>query len=211
MDWIADLVAAACGYLLGSISFAVVVSRLMGLADPRSYGSKNPGATNVLRSGSKLAATLTLAGDAAKGAVAVWLAKHYGAPFGVDEFGVALTGLAAFVGHLYPVFFRFQGGKGVATFLGVVLALNPWLGLAACVVWLLIAVFFRYSSLASILAAALTPLFHAFASGFDALLVALAAMSVLLAIRHKQNIANLMAGKERKIGEKAHAAPGARH
>lgn len=211
MDWIADLVAAACGYLLGSVSFAVVVSRLMGLADPRSYGSKNPGATNVLRSGSKLAATLTLAGDAAKGAVAVWLAKRYGAPLGVDEFGVALTGFAAFVGHLYPVFFRFRGGKGVATFLGVVLALNPWLGLAACVVWLLIAVFFRYSSLASILAAALTPLFHAFGWGFDALLVALAAMSVLLVIRHKQNIANLMAGKERKIGEKAHAAPGARH
>jgi glycerol-3-phosphate acyltransferase PlsY len=211
MDWIADLAAAACGYLLGSISFAVVVSRLMGLADPRSYGSKNPGATNVLRSGSKLAATLTLAGDAAKGAVAVWLARRYGAQFGVDEFGVALTGFAAFVGHLYPVFFNFQGGKGVATFLGVVLALNPWLGLAACVVWLLIAVFFRYSSLASILAAALTPLFHAFSSGFDALLVALAAMSVLLVIRHKQNIANLMAGKERKIGEKAHAAPGGRH
>lgn len=210
MDWIADLVAAACGYLLGSISFAVVVSRLMGLADPRSYGSKNPGATNVLRSGSKLAATLTLAGDAAKGAVAVWLAKRYGAPFGVDEFGVALTGFAAFVGHLYPVFFRFHGGKGVATFLGVVLALNPWLGLAACVVWLLIALFFRYSSLASILAAALTPLFHAFASGFDALLVALAVMSVLLVFRHKQNIANLMAGKERKIGEKAHAVSGAR-
>lgn len=211
MDWIADLAAAACGYLLGSISFAVIVSRLMGLADPRSYGSKNPGATNVLRSGSKLAATLTLAGDAAKGAVAVWLAKRYGAPFGVDDFGVALTGFAAFVGHLYPLYFRFHGGKGVATFLGVVLALNPWLGLAACVVWLLIAVFFRYSSLASILAAALTPLFYAFASGFDALLVALAAMSVLLVIRHKQNIANLMAGKERKIGEKAHGAPGARH
>lgn len=211
MDWIADFVAAACGYLLGSISFAVVVSRLMGLADPRSYGSKNPGATNVLRSGSKLAATLTLGGDAAKGAVAVWLAKRYGAPFGVGEFGVALTGFAAFVGHLYPVFFRFHGGKGVATFLGVVLALSPWLGLAACVVWLLIAVFFRYSSLASILAAAMTPLLHAFGWGFDALLVALAAMSVLLVIRHKQNIANLMAGKERKIGEKAHAAPGVRH
>jgi glycerol-3-phosphate acyltransferase PlsY len=211
LGWIADLVAAACGYLLGSISFAVVVSRLMGLADPRSYGSKNPGATNVLRSGSKLAAALTLAGDGAKGAVAVWLARRYGAPFGVDEFGVALTGFAAFVGHLYPVYFRFRGGKGVATFLGVVLALSPWLGLAAGVVWVLIAVFFRYSSLASILAAAATPLFHAFAWGFDALLVALAAMSVLLVFRHKQNIANLMAGKERKIGEKAHAAPGARH
>jgi glycerol-3-phosphate acyltransferase PlsY len=211
MGWIADLVAAACGYLLGSISFAVVVSRAMGLADPRSYGSKNPGATNVLRTGSKLAAGLTLAGDAAKGAVAVWLARRYGVPFGVGEFGVALTGFAAFVGHLYPVFFRFQGGKGVATFLGVVLALNPWLGLAACVVWLLIAVFFRYSSLASILAAALTPLFYAFAWGFDGLLVALVAMSVLLVIRHQRNIVNLMAGKERKIGEKANVAPGARH
>lgn len=211
MPWIADLVAAVCGYLLGSISFAVVVSRLFGLADPRSYGSRNPGATNVLRSGSKLAAALTLAGDAAKGAVAVWLARRYGAPFGVDEFGVALTGFAAFVGHLYPVFFRFQGGKGVATFLGVVVALNPWLGLAACVVWVLIALFFRYSSLASILAAALTPLFHAFASGFDALLIVLAAMSVLLVIRHKQNIANLMAGTERRIGDKAHALPRARH
>lgn len=211
MDWMANLVAAACGYSLGSISFAVIISSLMGLADPRSYGSGNPGATNVLRSGNKLAAALTLAGDAAKGAAAVWLAKRYGAAFGVDDFGVALTGFAAFVGHLYPLFFRFRGGKGVATFIGVVFALDPWLGLAACIVWLLVAAFFRYSSLASILAAALTPLFHAFAMGFNEAFVALAAMSVLLAIRHKQNIANLIAGKERRIGDKARAAPGARH
>lgn len=210
MEWIADIVAGIGGYLLGSISFAVVVSRLMGLADPRSYGSRNPGATNVLRSGSKLAAGLTLVGDAAKGAIAVWLAKRYGAAWGGGDFGVALAGVAAFVGHLYPLYFRFKGGKGVATFLGVVLALNPWLGLAACVVWLLIAAFFRYSSLASIVAAAVAPLFQAFAWGFDAMLVAIAAMSVLLVIRHKQNIANLMAGKERKIGEKA-PAPAARH
>jgi glycerol-3-phosphate acyltransferase PlsY len=211
MDWIADIVAALSGYLLGSVSFAVVVSRLMGLADPRSYGSGNPGATNVLRSGSKLAAVLTLIGDAAKGALAVWLARRYGAAFGVGDFGVALTGLAAFVGHLYPVFFRFQGGKGVATFLGVVLLLNPWLGLVACVVWFLIAIFFRYSSLASIVAAAVAPLFQAFAWGFDAMLLAVVAMSLLLVLRHKQNIANLMAGRERKIGQKAPAAPGARH
>lgn len=212
MALIATLVVVAAGYLIGSIPFAVVVTRAMGLADPRSYGSGNPGATNVLRSGSRVAALLTLLGDAAKGAVAVWLARRFGAAYGVADFGVALAGLAAFIGHLYPVFLKFRGGKGVATFLGVLLALTPWIGLVACVAWLLVAVFFRYSSLASLSAAAVAPFAQAFAERIDGTVLAIAAMSVLLAFRHKQNIANLMAGKEGRIGQKgttgpAHKAP----
>ncbi|MCE2645926.1 MAG: glycerol-3-phosphate 1-O-acyltransferase PlsY, partial [Burkholderiaceae bacterium] len=145
MNALAPWLAVLAAYLLGSISFAVVVTRVMGLSDPRSYGSGNPGATNVLRSGSKLAALLTLIGDALKGSLAIWLVRHFGAPFGLGEGTAALAGLAAFVGHLYPVFFRFQGGKGVATFFGAVLVLQPWLGLIACAAWLLVAGLFRYS------------------------------------------------------------------
>lgn len=200
LAWIA---AIAGSYLLGSVSFAVVVSRLFGLADPRSYGSGNPGATNVLRSGSKAAAALTLLGDAAKGAVAVWLVRAFGPQLGVGEFGVALAALAAFAGHLYPVFFGFQGGKGVATFLGALLALDFGAGLLACAVWLAVALVFRYSSLSSLCAAAAAPLAVLWQTGAAGISVVIAAMSALLIVRHRQNIANLLAGRERRIGEKS--------
>lgn len=203
MEYLYVAGAIAIAYLLGSISFAVVVSRLMGLADPRSYGSGNPGATNVLRSGSKVAAGLTLAGDAVKGALAVWLVRRFGPAFGLGDATAALAGLAAFVGHLYPVFFRFQGGKGVATFLGVVLMVNPWIGLIAIVTWLLVAGFSRYSSLASLAAAVVATLAHAFIWSFDTALLSLGTMTLLLILRHQKNIENLMAGKERRIGTKA--------
>jgi glycerol-3-phosphate acyltransferase PlsY len=210
MDWLYALVAVLAAYLLGSLSFAVIVSRLMGLADPRGYGSGNPGATNVLRTGSKLAAGLTLAGDALKGAVAVMLVRAFGPPFGLGEGTAALAGLAAFVGHLYPIFFRFQGGKGVATFLGVVIALNPWLGLVACTTWLLVAYVSRFSSLASLSAAVVAVLAQAFIWGFDLTLLCVGVMTLLLILRHQANIENLIAGKERRIGAKA-APGGSRH
>lgn len=194
------------GYLLGSVSFAVLVSRLFGLADPRSYGSGNPGATNVLRSGSKVAALVTLIGDAGKGALAAWLVLRFGPAWGLDDDAAALTGLAAFVGHLYPLYHRFKGGKGVATFLGVVWVLSPWLGLGVCIVWLLVAVFFRYSSAASIASAVVAPFGHLFFTGIDVTFLALAAMAVLLLMRHRGNIAKLRAGTERKIGQKSAAA-----
>jgi acyl phosphate:glycerol-3-phosphate acyltransferase len=199
---LAPALAILAAYLLGSISFAVVVSRIMGLADPRSYGSGNPGATNVLRSGSKAAALLTLLGDALKGVVAIWLVRQFGAPFGLGEGTAALAGLAAFVGHLYPVFLRFQGGKGVATFLGAVLALQPVLGLMACATWLLVAGFFRYASLASLSAAVVAAMAAALLHGFDVRLLVLGVMTLLLILRHQQNIENLIAGKERKLGAK---------
>lgn len=204
MELLALCVAVLAGYLLGSISFAVVVSRVFGLADPRTFGSNNPGATNVLRTGNKAAALVTLLGDALKGAVAVWLVQYVGPGFGLGPFAFACVGAAAFLGHLYPVFFRFQGGKGVATFLGVLLALNFWIGLAACAVWLVVAFVFRYSSLASLAAAASAPVVYgaAFGTG-DAVVWPLAAMAALLFWRHRQNIANLRAGTERKIGTKA--------
>lgn len=205
METLWVVIALVGGYLLGSVSFAVVVSRLFGLADPRSYGSGNPGATNVLRSGSKVAALLTLLGDALKGTAAVLLVRAIGPSFGVGEATAAWAGAAAFIGHLYPVFFRFQGGKGVATFLGVVLVVNPWLGLACCTLWLLVAYFFRYSSAASIAAAVAAPFIQAFVWGFDAVLAAVIVMTLLLVLRHQQNIANLLAGKERKIGAKSAA------
>lgn len=204
MEPLALWTAVLAGYLLGSISFAVVVSRAMGLADPRSYGSNNPGATNVLRTGNKAAALLTLLGDALKGAVAVWLARHFGPGFGLGPFAFACVGAAAFLGHLYPVFFRFQGGKGVATFLGVLLALNFWTGLAACAVWLAVAAVFRYSSLASLTAAVSAPLVYALAYGLgDSVVWPLAAMAALLLWRHRENIAKLRAGTESKIGKKS--------
>ena len=206
MSLVAWIVAIAGSYLLGSVSFAVVVSRLFGLADPRSYGSGNPGATNVLRSGSKAAAVLTLLGDAAKGAVAVWLVRAFGPAFGVGEFGVALAALAAFAGHLYPVFFGFKGGKGVATFLGALLALDFGAGLLACAAWLGIALVFRYSSLSSLCAAAAAPFALLWLTGAVDVSLVIAAMSVLLITRHRQNIANLLAGRERRIGEKSSRA-----
>ncbi|MBS1163259.1 MAG: plsY [Burkholderiaceae bacterium] len=203
MSLAASITAIAGAYLLGSVSFAVVMSRLFGLADPRSYGSGNPGATNVLRSGSKAAAALTLLGDAAKGAVAVWLVRAFGPPFGVGELTVALAALAAFAGHLYPVFFGFKGGKGVATFLGALLALHPGSGLLACATWLAVAAVFRYSSLSSLCAAAVAPFALLWLTGAADVSAVIAVMSVLLVVRHRQNIANLLSGKERRIGARS--------
>jgi glycerol-3-phosphate acyltransferase PlsY len=197
-----SLVALLLAYLIGSISFAVLVSRAMGLSDPRSYGSGNPGATNVLRSGNKLAAILTLAGDAAKGAVAVLLAQAFAARFGFTGLVITCAGLAAFIGHLYPVFHRFQGGKGVATAAGVLLALSPALGLCTLGTWLLVAAITRYSSLAALLAAVCAPFFAWWLSGLDAVIVPIVIMSGLLIWRHRQNIAKLAAGTESRIGKK---------
>ncbi|NMM36687.1 MAG: glycerol-3-phosphate 1-O-acyltransferase PlsY [Glaciimonas sp.] len=189
-------------YLIGSISFAVVVSKLLGLNDPRSYGSGNPGATNVLRSGNKSAALLTLLGDGAKGWLAVWLTIRFGPQYGVGESGVALVALAVFLGHLWPVFFRFVGGKGVATALGVLLGLSGWLGLATLITWLVIAYAFRYSSFAALIAAVFAPFYYGLMFGVNPILFAVLAMSALLVFRHRQNIANLMAGKESRLGSK---------
>jgi glycerol-3-phosphate acyltransferase PlsY len=211
MEHLPGIAAVVLAYLVGSLSFAVIVSRLMGLADPRSYGSKNPGATNVLRSGNKAAAILTLVLDALKGYVPVVVALVAGPRWGVGETAIAFVGLAAFVGHLWPVFFRFEGGKGVATAAGVLLALNPWLGLATLASWLIIAVFFRYSSLASIVAAAFAPFYQLLLWGMDAQALAIIVMSLLLIWRHEGNIRKLLAGTESKIGQKAAPAALAAH
>jgi glycerol-3-phosphate acyltransferase PlsY len=200
------LIATVAAYLIGSISFAVVMSRVFGLSDPRTYGSKNPGATNVLRSGSKKAAIATLIGDGAKGWLAVWLAVHFGDRFGIDDTGIALVAIAVFLGHLWPVFFRFVGGKGVATALGVLLGLNPWLGLATLVTWLVVAYAFRYSSLAALIAAVFAPFYYGLLFGVNEILFAVIAMSALLLWRHSTNIGNLIAGKESRIGSKAAGA-----
>jgi len=194
---------AIAAYLIGSISFAVVVSKAFGLSDPRTYGSKNPGATNVLRSGNKAAAIATLLGDGLKGWLAVWLAERFGERYGVGDIGVALVALAVFLGHLWPVFFRFVGGKGVATALGVLFGLNPWLGLATLVTWLVVAYAFRYSSLAALFAALFAPFYYGLLFGLDEKLLAVVIMSVLLAFRHGKNISNLLAGKESRIGSKS--------
>jgi acyl phosphate:glycerol-3-phosphate acyltransferase len=201
-----SLMATAAAYLLGSVPFAVIVSRAFGLADPRSYGSGNPGATNVLRSGNKAAALLTLLGDAAKGWLAVWLAQRYGPTFGLGEGTIAGVAVAVFMGHLYPVFLRFKGGKGVATAAGVLLALQPWLGVAAAVAWALVAGFFRYSSLAAIVACGIAPLFYALVWGLDASFVAVALISGFTIWRHRANLEKLLAGKESRIGDKSGTA-----
>jgi glycerol-3-phosphate acyltransferase PlsY len=203
MNTVLMMVAA---YLIGSISFAVVTSKLFGLADPRSYGSKNPGATNVLRSGNKAAALVTLFGDGAKGWLAVWLASHYAQDLGVGALAVALVALGVFVGHLWPVFFRFVGGKGVATALGVLIGLNWILGLATMVSWLVIAYAFRYSSLAALVSALFAPFYYALLFGIDEKWFAVVAMCVLLIYRHRQNITNLLAGKEGRLGSKGAAS-----
>ncbi len=202
------LPAALLGaYLIGSLSFAVIFSRLMGLSDPRDYGSGNPGATNVLRSGNKAAAILTLAFDALKGVVPVWLALRFGPRLGFGETAAAFVGLAAFLGHLWPVFFRFQGGKGVATAGGVLLAFNLWLGLGVIATWVIVAVLFRYSSLASLVSAVVSPFYLALIWGPELAMVPLAVMSLLLVWRHEANIRKLVAGKESKLGQKADGAP----
>ena len=188
-------------YLLGSISFAVVSSKLFGLADPRSYGSGNPGATNVLRTGKKGAAALTLFGDAAKG----WLAVFLAIQFALSDVQIALVALAVFIGHLFPVFLRFKGGKGVATALGVLLAFDIWLGLGALATWLLMALVFRLSSLAALAAAATAPVYAFLLCLPQQWVWASGVMSVLLIWRHKSNVQNLLAGKEGKIGKKKSA------
>ncbi|HEY6823208.1 MAG TPA: glycerol-3-phosphate 1-O-acyltransferase PlsY [Steroidobacteraceae bacterium] len=190
------LITILVAYLIGSISFAILVTRAMQLPDPRSYGSKNPGATNVLRSGSKLAAVLTLLGDAAKGLIAVWLAQR-----SVPE-ATPYAALAVFLGHLFPVYHRFTGGKGVATAAGVLLAIDWRLGVGTLATWLIIVAFVRYSSLAAMIAAAFAPFFTALLMGFDAYFACVLVMAVLLVWRHRGNIARLMAGSESRIGSK---------
>ena len=185
-------------YLLGSLPFAVIVSRAFGLSDPRSYGSGNPGATNVLRSGNKLAALLTLAGDAAKGWLAVWLAQRLGG----EDFTVALAGLAAFLGHVFPLFLKFRGGKGVATALGVLAGLSGQFALAAAATWLLVAWLTRYSSLAAIAAALATPLAGWLLLGDIPMVTCVTALAAILIWRHKENIRKLLAGTEGRIGKK---------
>jgi len=190
------------------LSFAVIVSKFMGLSDPRSYGSKNPGATNVLRSGHKKAAVLTLLLDAVKGWVPMFWVLQQGAPFGLTEGAAAAAGLAAFLGHLYPVFFKFEGGKGVATALGILVGVSPFLGLAIAITWVGIAWFFRYSSLAALLAAVLAPVYYAMASDLlwwnfnGAIFGMLCVMGILLVWRHGENVNRLLAGTESKIGAK---------
>ncbi len=195
--------AALAAYGVGSLSFAVIVSRLMGLSDPRTYGSGNPGATNVLRSGSKVAAVLTLILDALKGWLPVALAVHFGPAWGLGAGTVALVALAAFLGHLWPVFFRFHGGKGVATAAGALLGIDPLLGAATIATWLIIAAFFRYSSLASIVAAVFAPFWQLLTQGPDPIAAAVTVMGLLLVWRHSANIRRLLAGTESKFGKSA--------
>ena len=204
---LASLMAVVAAYLIGSLSFAVIFSRVMGLADPRTYGSGNPGATNVLRSGNRQAAILTLVFDALKGYVPVVLAIALSTRFGWAGLTVALVGLAAFVGHLWPVFFRFQGGKGVATAAGVLMAWNPGLGLATLLSFGIVVFFMRYVSLASIVAAAFAPFYQALIWGLEPGVLALAVMSMLLIWRHGANIQKLMAGTESRLGYKPAAPP----
>ena len=207
MNALYPVIAVVAAYLIGSLSFAVIVSRVMGLHDPRTYGSGNPGATNVLRSGSKPAAVMTLLLDALKGLVPVLLVKLFGEQFGLGDNTVALVGLAAFLGHLYPVFFGFKGGKGVATALGVLLGISGWLGLATVLPWVIVAVFFRYSSLAALIASIFAPVYYVLCSGivWDAeppITTAIVVMAILLVWRHRENIQRLIAGKESRLGKK---------
>ncbi|MDP2257861.1 MAG: glycerol-3-phosphate 1-O-acyltransferase PlsY [Polaromonas sp.] len=205
MEYAYSMGATLLAYLLGSLSFAVIVSKAMGLKDPRSYGSNNPGATNVLRSGSKAAAVATLLLDGLKGWLPVVLVKWLGGSYGLGDGTVALVGLAAFMGHLFPVFFQFKGGKGVATAAGVLLGISGWLGLATLATWLIVAYFSRYSSLASLAAAVFAPLYYLFGDRAawyvdKNILVVMIAISALLVYRHRENISKLLKGTESKIG-----------
>jgi len=212
MVWLWSLSAVLAAYLVGSLSFAVIVSRAMGLADPRSYGSRNPGATNVLRSGKRSAAVLTLALDALKGYVPVLAALLLAPHFGFGAGTVAAVGLAAFLGHVWPLFFRFKGGKGVATAAGVLLAFNPWLGAATIATWLIVALFSRYSSLASLAAAAFAPFYQLLIWEADGYALAIVVMSLLLVWRHEANIRKLIAGTESRLGQKpVHPQPTQAH
>ena len=201
------LLAALAAYLMGSLSFAVLVSRLMGLDDPRSYGIQNPGATNVLRSGNKLAAALTLLLDGIKGWLPVWALGRYGSAWGLAEGTLAMVALAAFAGHVWPVFFRFKGGKGVATAAGVLFGIEPLLGFATLMTWLIVAFFTRYSSLAALAAAAFSPAFYFLGHRVvwyvdNRVLLAAVVMSGILVWRHQSNIVKLMRGEESRIGKK---------
>ena len=197
-------------YLVGSLSFAVIVSRVMGLDDPRTYGSQNPGATNVLRSGNKAAAIATLLFDALKGYLPVLLVKVFGPGFGLDDLAVAWVAIAAFIGHLWPVFFGFKGGKGVATAAGILFGVEPLLGLATLGTWLIVAFFFRYSSLAALAGSLFAPAYYLWGDKLawqtsEAELLAVLVMSALLLMRHKENITRLVTGQETKIGAKKDA------
>ena len=207
MQILYSILAIVAAYLIGSLSFAVIVSRVMGLKDPRTFGSKNPGATNVLRSGNKAAAIVTLLLDALKGLLPVLAVKWFGAGYGLGDGTMALVGLAAFLGHLWPVFFRFKGGKGVATFIGVVFGIHLLLGIATGATWLIIAFFFRYSSLASLISAAFAPAYYLMGDKVQwyaeaSVALALAAMGMLLAWRHRENISRLLKGTESRLGAK---------
>lgn len=208
MNVFAPVLAAVLAYLVGSLSFAVIVSRAMGLHDPRSYGSGNPGATNVLRSGSKVAAVLTLLLDALKGLIPVLVVKTWGPQWGLGDGALALVALGAFVGHLFPVFFGFKGGKGVATAAGVLFGISPWLGLLVLLTWILTAAISRYSSLAALVAAAATPPIYLFGAERNwwllagSLFQACMVMSIVLIWRHRENVQRLLKKQESRIGEK---------
>ena len=204
MDYVYSIAAVVLAYLMGSLSFAIIVSRLMGLKDPRSYGSNNPGATNVLRSGNKMAAVATLVLDGLKGWLPVVLVKWFGKDYGLEDGTVAAVAFAAFLGHLYPVFFKFQGGKGVATAAGALLGIEWVLGLATLATWLIIAYFTRYSSLASMASAAFAPLFYLLGNRGPwymerSILMAIFMIGLLLVIRHRENINKLIVGKESRL------------
>lgn len=205
MEYLYAGAAVLLSYLLGSLSFAVIVSRLLGLQDPRSYGSKNPGATNVLRSGSKVAAVATLLLDGLKGWLPVMLVKWFGKDYGLEDATIAAVAFAAFIGHLFPIFFKFKGGKGVATAAGALLGIDWVLGLATLATWIIVAFFTRYSSLASMASAAFAPLFYLMGDRGPwyverSILLAIFMISVLLVVRHRDNIVKLMNGTESKLG-----------
>lgn len=208
MSILSAIIAVIAAYLVGSISFAVVVTKLMGIQDPRTYGSGNPGATNVLRSGNKKAALFTLVFDALKGYVPMFLALWFSPWLGWNNLVPPAIALAAFIGHLFPIYFGFKGGKGVATAAGILLAISPWLGLGVLATWLLVAATTRYSSLAALIAAVVAPLYYAilFRQALSMpMLFAILLMSLLLIWRHKANIQKLLSGTESKIGKKKHA------
>jgi len=203
-----SFIAIVASYLLGSLSFAVIVSKSLGMADPRSYGSKNPGATNVLRSGNKGAALATLVLDGLKGWAPVFLVGHLGPSIGMGPGTAALAGLAAFLGHLYPIFFGFQGGKGVATAAGALVGIDWLLGLATGTSWVIVAFFFRYSSLASLVAAFFAPAYYLLGGQIAwplnrTVLTAIIVMSLLLLWRHRENLRRLAAGTETRLGSSA--------
>jgi len=204
LDFLYSVMAIVLAYLVGSLSFAVIVSRLMGLKDPRSYGSHNPGATNVLRSGNKKAAVATLLLDGLKGWLPVVLVKWFGKDYGLEDGTMAAVAFAAFLGHLFPVFFKFQGGKGVATAAGALLGIDWLLGLATLATWLIIAYFTRYSSVASMASAAFAPVFYLLGDrgpwyAERSVLLAIFMIGLLLVIRHRENINKLVLGKESKL------------